>query len=331
MAKISVIVPIYNTEKYLKRCLSSLENQTEKDIEFILINDASTDHSFEIMESYQRKDSRFRLYFFKKNEGVSIARNYGLEQATGKYIGFVDSDDFIDSKYFEVLGNILDEKDLPMAAAGIKYAPNYQGLIDYLNEEVPLQFGSVSSCTHLFQRELIGNDRFLEHTRFEDTAFNVWMHMKGQKNYKTNQVQYCYTIDNPNSFNRSKKYEASLLEDRIKVVDYLGRIYKKSPYAENYQERVLKIQVAMMLYFVETIIRLPGIREEDRETLLSDLDVLITKKYGDFRSVLEEYDDGHQFIEQFQNESNSQNTLLNQNLDNLETSFREKMKTYSKK
>ena len=78
MAKISVIVPIYNTEVLLRRCLDSLRSQTERDIEFILVDDASTDKSIDIMETYRKKDARFKIISLSQNEGVSIARNKGF-------------------------------------------------------------------------------------------------------------------------------------------------------------------------------------------------------------------------------------------------------------
>ena len=92
MPKISIIVPVYNTEKYLPRCIDSILNQTFKDFELILINDGSTDLSAEIIEDYARMDKRIKTLHIE-NSGQGAARNRGLDIATGDYIGFVDSDD----------------------------------------------------------------------------------------------------------------------------------------------------------------------------------------------------------------------------------------------
>lgn len=100
--KISIIVPVYNVEKYLRECLESLINQTYKNIEIILINDGSTDSSLKICQQYKKKDTRIKL-IDKKNEGVSKARNIGIKEATGKYIIFVDSDDYLNSNAIEIL------------------------------------------------------------------------------------------------------------------------------------------------------------------------------------------------------------------------------------
>ena len=102
MIKLSIIVPIYNAQNHLKKCIESIMNQTEKDIEIILIDDGSTDDSLKICNEYQRKDFRINV-IHQKNSGVSIARNQGIKIAKGEYIGFVDSDDWIDLDMFKRL------------------------------------------------------------------------------------------------------------------------------------------------------------------------------------------------------------------------------------
>jgi glycosyltransferase involved in cell wall biosynthesis len=95
MPKVSIVIPVYNVEKYLRQCLDSVVNQTLKDIEIICVNDGSTDNSLQILEEYANKDDRIKI-INKDNGGLSSARNAGLEIATGVYIGFVDSDDYIE-------------------------------------------------------------------------------------------------------------------------------------------------------------------------------------------------------------------------------------------
>ena len=98
---ISVIIPFYNTEEYIKECLKSVLNQTFKEIEVICINDKSTDKSLKIVEKYARKDDRIKIINLDKKSGQSTARNRGLEIAKGEYISFVDSDDKIDLDAYE--------------------------------------------------------------------------------------------------------------------------------------------------------------------------------------------------------------------------------------
>src|SRR5699024_165398 len=102
MLKLSIIVPIYNSEKRLGRCLNSIINQSYKNIEIILVNDGSTDTSLEICNEFKKKDSRVKV-INKENEGVALARNDGLLVATGDYIAFVDSDDYLDLTMYENL------------------------------------------------------------------------------------------------------------------------------------------------------------------------------------------------------------------------------------
>lgn len=101
MPKISVIVPVYNTEKYIQKCLESIVNQTMKDIEIIVVNDGSKDKSEDIIEQFIKNNkSNIKIkYYKKKNGGLSDARNYGVQKATGEYIAFVDSDDYIKKDY----------------------------------------------------------------------------------------------------------------------------------------------------------------------------------------------------------------------------------------
>ena len=107
MADISIIIPIYNAEKYLKKCIDSLVEQTKKELEFILINDGSTDDTEKIIKSY--KDKRIK-YFKNKNQGIGKTRNFGIEKATGKYIMFLDSDDYLEPDSCEFLYNTAEKE-----------------------------------------------------------------------------------------------------------------------------------------------------------------------------------------------------------------------------
>ena len=115
--KVSVIVPVYNAEKYLNRCIDSLTNQTLEDIEMIFVNDGSTDNSINILKSYKEQDKRI-VIIDKANEGVSEARNQGISKAKGDYIFFVDSDDWIDLNTLENMYEtaIKDDIDIVMCS-----------------------------------------------------------------------------------------------------------------------------------------------------------------------------------------------------------------------
>lgn len=111
MIKYSFIVPVYNTEKYLKKCLDSLVNQTYKDFEIIVVNDGSTDKSSNIISKYQKKYKNI-IVIDKENEGLSMARNRGVQKSSGKYIIFVDSDDYVSNKLLEEVDKKIDDNDI---------------------------------------------------------------------------------------------------------------------------------------------------------------------------------------------------------------------------
>lgn len=123
MIKVSIVVPVYNVEKYLEKCLDSLINQTLKDIEIICVNDGSTDNSGKILDEYAQKDNRI-VVINKENGGVSSARNLGLSAVRGEYIGFCDPDDWVDLDYYERLYDAAISSNSDIAVGGIKRVKN---------------------------------------------------------------------------------------------------------------------------------------------------------------------------------------------------------------
>ena len=195
---ISIIVPIYNTEKYLHECLDSILNQSYINFEVLLINDGSTDSSGTICQEYVERDSRFR-YFEKDNGGVASARNLGLERSEGTYITFIDSDDWVEFKYLEVLYTALKENDTDVAIStykrfaqdGVFYLRSYSREDDeFLNlgtrsrdsfleilprlGELDHSFYSISS--KLIKRKIIGNLLFDEQVSYAEDL-NFFFHL----------------------------------------------------------------------------------------------------------------------------------------------------------
>lgn len=145
--KISVIVPIYNVEKYLVRCIESLLNQTFNYFEVLLIDDGSIDNSSEICKKFCTRDTRIK-YFYKKNGGLSDARNYGIERSNGNYLIFVDSDDYVDRNYLLYLYKAVEEKDADIAICSFKNV-NEQGKV--------LSVTNVSANSVMSGRKLLAN------------------------------------------------------------------------------------------------------------------------------------------------------------------------------
>ncbi|MGZ5551627.1 MAG: glycosyltransferase family 2 protein, partial [Nitrososphaeraceae archaeon] len=127
--KISIIIPVYNGVKYLPKCIDSVLNQTYKNLEIILVDDGSTDESGKICDTYSLKDNRIKVVH-KQNGGLSDARNTGLKIATSEYIGFVDSDDFIESDMYEILLKTLYAYD-----ADIVQCASYKIIDEKINPE----------------------------------------------------------------------------------------------------------------------------------------------------------------------------------------------------
>ena len=123
MPKVSVIVPVYNVEKYIEKCLDSLVNQTLNNIEIIVVNDGSKDNSQDIIDKYCKKYKNIKS-FIKENGGLSDARNAGLDICTGEYITFVDSDDLIDKDFIKILYDISKQKDADIVACSTKRFKN---------------------------------------------------------------------------------------------------------------------------------------------------------------------------------------------------------------
>jgi len=118
--KVSIVVPVYNVAPYLGRCLDSLVGQTLRDIEIICVDDASTDNSLEILREYEKRDSRIHVIALGKNSGVATARNAGIDAARGEYLGFVDSDDFVDTNFYEKLYDAAKKTDADMARGNVE-------------------------------------------------------------------------------------------------------------------------------------------------------------------------------------------------------------------
>ncbi len=216
---ISVIVPVYKVEEYLCECLDSIINQTYKNLEIILVDDGSPDNCGKICDDYALKDSRIKV-IHQQNGGLSAARNAGLDIATGDYIGFVDSDDYIDLNMYEELCNSIKTNDADIAVCGIKqfgiikrtirYNDSCLTNLDYLKSI--LQDNAKSSFnTKLFKRNLFFEIRFPVGQIFEDFRTLPFVVDKAKKISFTSKVFYYYrtrenSITSDNTGDNAKEY-----------------------------------------------------------------------------------------------------------------------------
>ena len=230
MPKISVIVPVYNVEAYLGRCVDSILGQTFTDFELILVDDGSKDTSSAICDEYAKKDERITV-IHKENAGVSAARNTGLDVACGEYIMFVDSDDYIHTKMFEkMLLYMQNGVDLVISSIQMvtKYAKtehfltskeyiSSELLCDYSAEKIPRMCVCAPWCK-LYQKHLIENNRIRFDTSMslgEDTCFNMEYLKVCNRIATTEDILYYYMRDNEESL--FTKFQKNSYEQQYKV------------------------------------------------------------------------------------------------------------------
>ena len=177
MVKVSVIVPVYNVYEYLEKCLNTLVNQTLKDIEIIVVNDGSPDNSEEIIDKFAKKYDNIKA-FKKENGGLSDARNYGIKKATGEYIAFVDSDDYVSYDMYEKMYNKAKSGNFDMVVCDLNYIYPDKEVRAYANiphDTTDIKKAMIniypSAWNKLFKRKIISNFEFKKGIWFEDVEF----------------------------------------------------------------------------------------------------------------------------------------------------------------
>ncbi|MEC5157413.1 glycosyltransferase family 2 protein [Chryseobacterium sp. MP_3.2] len=240
MIKVSVIVPVYNVEKYLKKCLDSLVSQTLKDIEIIVVNDGSTDNSQFLIEDFSKKFPFKIKAFTKENGGLSDARNLGLNHATGAYIGFVDSDDWVEKEMFAEMFALAEKHEAEMVICNLQKV-NEKGYIiqkltqiPNLPEKITLQdhfsvFSDLSyfACNKLFHRSLFEEIRFKKGIHFEDIQLIPQLLLRCKVIAQTQNYHYQY-LERKDSI--SKTHTSKGL-DILKAVEDVGLAFSQSQYA----------------------------------------------------------------------------------------------------
>lgn len=231
---ISVIVPVYNSELYLKKCLTSIAAQTYRDLEIICINDGSTDLSADILDEFEKKDIRFRI-ITQSNEGVSAARNRGLELAQGEYVTFVDSDDDIDPSMYQTLIDLANKYRADIVHCGYRKIELNGSVKDVCGtKHLLIQNGIESSrclitgkyfvggsCTKLYCRKQISDIRFDETLKInEDVLFNFEAFIKSKCTVFFDVPLYHYYEREGSSCSTTKQLKKSL--DCLQVAE---RIY----------------------------------------------------------------------------------------------------------
>lgn len=255
--KVSVIVPVYNVEKYLGRCLDSLVMQTLESIEIIVINDGTKDDSQRIIDQYVQKYPDKVLSYIKENGGLGDARNYGLQFASAKYIGFLDSDDFVRQDMYEKLFNkaIIDKSD--MVLCDIEYVwensekhKRLNGLKQYknLDDKKMLFLSPLFAWNKLYHRDLLFNYGLVYPKRlwYEDIPVSVPLFAIAQKVSYVNEVLVFY-VQRENSIMSS--IDSKKMEDIFIVLNQVFEFYKNHNLFDEYREEIEYIYIEQLMLY----------------------------------------------------------------------------------
>lgn len=243
--KVSVIVPVYNVENHLAKCLDSLLAQTHEAIEILVVNDGSKDNSEKIIQDYAQKHPEKIRPFLKENGGLSDARNFGIEHATGSYLAFVDSDDYVTPDMFKEMVDLAERYQVKMVLCNIQKVDHYGGIIQKLTqipnmpeiinlEEHFSVFSDVSyfACNKLFKKELFEQKRFKKGVHFEDIQLIPQLLLECDRIAQTQSFHYQY-------FERTDSITKTHTEkglDILKAVEDVEVFFRTTPYSERHKE-----------------------------------------------------------------------------------------------
>ncbi|MBB5333882.1 glycosyltransferase involved in cell wall biosynthesis [Chryseobacterium koreense] len=245
MVKVSIIVPVFNTERYLKKCLKSLVNQTLEEIEIIVVNDGSTDGSQLIIDEFQERFPEKIKSFAKENGGLGDARNFGLDRANGEFIGFVDSDDYVSENMFLEMHDLAKKHSAELVICNLQKV-NEEGevtqkltQIPNLPEKILLEenlsvFSDLSyfACNKIFKKELFEGKRFKKGVQFEDIQLIPQLLLQCTTLAQTQNYHYQY-------FERSESITRTHTEkglDILEAVEEVSAAYRRSKYSTRSRE-----------------------------------------------------------------------------------------------
>jgi len=259
--KISIIVPVYNSKVYLNKCLHSLVNQSLEEIEIILINDCSTDESIDILKEYKEKyPNKVILMDLKENKGPGGARNEGMNIAKGEYIGFVDSDDYVEKEMFEELYKIAKSGNYDMVDCAfnnehtkrnaLSTTENTWGQLDVEKRRHLIAYAGFVWSKIIKRNILINNKiKFRENVCFEDIDFLPVVMLYLKNVYASDLVLYHYTNNFESLSNNS--HNDIQIEDRMKTLRCLVKKFKELDVYEDYKDEITFIIYNMYIYMLK--------------------------------------------------------------------------------
>ena len=250
--KISVIVAVYNTEKYLDRCIESLLNQTYKNIELVIVEDCSTDSSRKLLKKY-KGNKNIKVFYNRENRGLSYSRNYGLKKSTGDFIGYIDSDDYVEPDYYEKLMSSIKDNKSDIAICDIKLVDEQTNKIQrckcYANDfdvySVVNNGFAASACNKLFKRKNVEKYPFAEGKVNEDIAVVIPTVIQAKK---ISYADTCYFYVQRGGSIQNSKFSDKRFDIFDGVKTTLERIKNEQDY-EFYKNAIVYNQLILLLMF----------------------------------------------------------------------------------
>lgn len=240
MPKVSVIVPVYNVEQYINKCIDSLVEQTLQDIEIIFVNDGTKDNCEEIILNYQKQYPDKIKYLKKENGGLSSARNYGIPYATGDYIAFLDSDDYVEPDMYEALYNEAIRDDYDMVECDFIWEYPNKKKLDvgeiYFSQKEAMEKARVVAWNKLYKREVLVNSNvsFPEGLRYEDVDF-FYKILPSLNRIGFVKKPFIHYIQRENSIINTQNERTGEI---FTVLDHVLEFYRKNGYYDEYKEEL---------------------------------------------------------------------------------------------
>lgn len=287
--KVSIIVPVYGVEKYIDKCLNSLVKQSLKEIEVIVVNDGTKDNSQKIVDKYVKKYPDKIKSYIKENGGQGSARNYGLKKATGEYIGYVDSDDFVEKDMYKKLYNKAKENNYDIVVCG-----NYNVSEDYQNKNIDafinnyntdlenIFFGKMAVWNKIYKRDILIKNKleFKEKVWYEDLAFTLKAIMNSNTFAFIDEPLYDYLIREGSTMNNSN------VQRNLEILDAFNDIlsYIKHNKKEEYFSKIEFLAIDHI--YISAIVRVlkadadKNIKKETIEKLID----YMNKKFPNYKT-----------------------------------------------
>lgn len=282
MPKVSIIVPVYNVEKYLKKCLDSLVNQTLQDVQIIIVNDGAEDNSGKIARKYQEKYSNKILYLEKENGGLSDARNFAFPYVKGEYIGFVDSDDYIELTMYEKMYEKAKSENADLVECNFAWVYDNKTKLDicscYKYKKEAFINGRVMMCNKIFKTEKIINNKFPVGLRYEDVQFFYTILPNISSASCIDEVMYYYMQRENSIVNNQNEKTKDIFTILQNIVSY----YKENNLYEEYKQELEYMYIRFLMG--SSLLRMVKIKDlKVRKELLNQTWTVLNENFPNWK------------------------------------------------